>query len=90
MVSLERSTTVNLDALPFEKYSVIKQQAIRDLYLSLLDVERMMHAIHVNHVETSSVGREFSPERRENVAGSTMNTTGGFGGLISIAEREKA
>ena len=42
MVSTERLTAVILNALPSETYSVIKQQAIRDPDLSLVDVECMM------------------------------------------------
>jgi len=74
-------TTVILDALPSERYSVIKQQTIRDPDLSLVDVEHMMRTIYVNHVEKSSASRESSLERRENVWGSAMNTTGGFRGF---------
>ena len=87
VVSLERLTTVILDALSSEKYSVIKQQAIRDPDLSLADVERMTRTIHVNDVEKSSASRESSPERRENIGDSAMNTISKF---VTIVERERA
>ena len=86
MVSTETLTTVILDALPSEKYSVIKQQAIRDPDLSVERMFCLMRTIHVNDVETSS--RESSPERRENIRDSAMNTISGFKGFfVTIAER---
>ena len=80
--SIERLTTVILDASPSENYSVLKKQSIRDRYRSgLVDVERMMRTIHVNDVEKSSSG-ESSPERRENIHDSAMNTMSEFKGFV--------
>ena len=74
MVSTETLTTVILDALPSEKYSVIKQQAIRDpdlsvermiclgskCFLSLLQRERAWCSVHkkVGHDNTECYAQQ--------------------------------
>ena len=52
--STEHLTIIILDALPAEMYSAVKIKAIRDLDLSLEQIERMMTTIFINHSERVS------------------------------------
>ena len=60
-VSTERLTTIILDALPAEKYSTVKLEAIRDPDLSSEQIQRMMRAIFINHSQRMSVTKN-NPE----------------------------
>ena len=60
-VSMERLTTIILDALPAEMYSTVKREAIRDPDLSLEHIQRIVRTIFINHSERLSVTKK-NPE----------------------------
>ena len=65
IISTERLTTIILDALPAEMYSTMKLEAIRDLDLSLEQIQRMMRTIFIiNHSERLSVTKKNTESNR--------------------------
>ena len=49
--SIERLITMILDALPVEKYSTTKRQAVRNPELSLEEIQSVMKTIFIDHSE---------------------------------------
>ena len=77
LVSNERLTTIIIDALPAEKYSTIKVQAIRDPALSLKQILCMMKMIFLNHLErllATKKNEESNCRGRENGRESAVST----------------
>ena len=54
IVSMERLTTIILDALPAEMYSTVKLEAVRDPDFSLKHIQRIMRTIFINYSERLS------------------------------------
>ena len=82
-VSTERLPAVILDALPAEMYSTLKLEAIRELDLSLEQIQRMLRTILFNRPERVSVTKknpkskiyqESNRRGRENSRESAMST----------------
>ena len=63
-VSTERLTTIILDALPAEMYSIVKLGAVRDSALSLEHIQRMMRTIFINHSERLSATKNNPESKR--------------------------
>ena len=61
IVTGERLTTINLDALLEEMYSTVKMQSVRDPDLGLEEIIGMMKMIFINH-STIRSGRQFPKE----------------------------
>ena len=83
-VSTERLTTIILDALPAEMYSTVKLEVIRDLNLSLEQIQWMMKAIFINHSERLSVTKK-NPESNRYQGSNRRGLETGRESAMSIA-----
>ena len=63
-VSIERLTTITLDALPAGMYSTVKLEVVRDPDLSLERIRRILRKIFINHSERLSVTKNNPESKR--------------------------
>ena len=79
-----------LDALPADKYSTIKTQAVRNPDLSLEDITIMIKTIFVNHSERSPVPKKGQEScRKDRDSGSTDGRESAMSAAITCHNGKK-